>query len=81
MWQANKDWIKIKNIGGRRPESLQEKEMLSAVYLFHFPLIIGSVGANIRISIFSVTSKEEYTKFYAEIFHHFPRCNKYRILN
>lgn len=74
MWQANKDWIKIKNIGGWHSESLQEKEMLSAVYLFHFLLIIGRLAAKTHIYIFSVMPKKKThkilcPKFYRLSFH------------
>ena len=43
--------------------------MLSAVYLFHFLLIIGSVGTEIRISIFSVIPKKNTHKILCSIFH------------
>lgn len=42
--------------------------MLSAVYLFHFLLIIGSVGTKIHISIFSVMPKRRTRKMLCSIF-------------
>lgn len=43
--------------------------MLSVVYLFHFLLIIGSVGTELRISIFSVMPKKNTHKILCSIFH------------